>query len=120
LSIIRLKHGITYYAFCGVLAPMLGDIVPAAVFPSANSPLVVTVPRTKMLAASFPPAQRNSWYETKSVRTGAVPESAHATCRVPAGFHDPAMGLVNETSANVVVMSVLTRKRGTRLGMRIM
>jgi len=39
---------------------------------------------------------------------------------VPAGFHDPAMGLVNETSANVVVMSVLTRKRGTRLGMRIM
>jgi hypothetical protein len=94
-------------------------MVPIAAFPSANRPFVVMVPRTNMLAAVFPPAQRNSSYEVRSVIAGARPDSLHAIERVPAAVHDPARGFVNKTSANAVLARVLRRKKGTRLKMRM-
>jgi hypothetical protein len=70
------------------------------------------MPRT-IEAASFPPAQRNSWYVVRSAIDGATPESVHVICKDPPPTNDlPATGLENLTSAKAVERRAARRGKG--------
>ena len=70
-----------------------------------------------MLASSFPPAIKNSWYDTNVDIAGPVPDSFHDTDKAdPPVKTPPGAGVMNWTSAEAMAQRELNAaKRWSRM-----